>query len=428
MKFKNFLIVFLLVIISSVLIFFKFNSIPKYLAYDEVEFAKLALSLDNKPYIPYSNLATGHSTLYFYIILFFIKVFGITTFALRLPAAIFGILNSVIFYLILKLIFQKDKILDTKYLILNTLILLTSRWFLNFSRFAFETTFLLFLELMSIYYVLLYIRLRGAAKVHSWSVLAFSGLFAGLAFNSYTPGRIFFVLPLFFLFKSVVPLIRNSKIKLIKILLCFLVPFIVSITPLAISFITNEDARIDQLFFWRNHEMTIGQKVAGTFQNVSTISQMFFIKGDMNGKHNYPGKPAINPILGILFIIGLVIAIKKYKNIYNQMFLIYFFISAFPSLAIYPWENPSMLRTFTVLPSIFYFIILSMHNTFTIGKMVVKKELYFFGIILIIFIISSTYELRTYFKYQSAVFTQAFEIRLPLGKAIHMQNIYEKNK
>ena len=174
--------------------------------------------------------------------------------------------------------------------------------------------------------------------------------------------------------------------------------------------------------------MTIGQKVAGTFQNVSTISQMFFIKGDMNGKHNYPGKPAINPILGILFIIGLVIAIKKYKNIYNQMFLIYFFISAFPSLAIYPWENPSMLRTFTVLPSIFYFIILSMHNTFTIGKMVVKKELYFFGIILIIFIISSTYELRTYFKYQSAVFTQAFEIRLPLGKAIHMQNIYEKNK
>ena len=450
MKFKNFLIIFLLVIISATLIFFKFNSIPKYLAYDEVEFTKLALSLDNKPYIPYSNLATGHSTLYFYIILFSLKIFGLTTFALRLPAAIFGTLSLLIFYMIFLLSFRAlARNLATKgstihasldfsvtlflrndnwMAFLFTFIFLSSHWFLNFSRFAFEATFLLFLELVSIYYLLLYIRVKSSTKVHSWSVLAFSGLFAGLAFNSYTPGRIFFVLPLSFLFISVIPLIQNSKIKLMKILLCFLVPFIITVTPLTISFLTNKDTRIDQLFFWRNHEMTISQKISGTLQNVSTISQMFFIKGDMNGKHNYPGKPALNPILGVLFFAGLLITLKDYKNFYNQLFLLYFAISIFPSLAIYPWENPSMLRTFTVLPSAIYFIAVSIYNIFTIGKKLIKKELYLFGIILVVFLLSSAYELRTYFKYQSAVFTQAFEIRLPLEKAIHIKNLYEKNK
>src|SRR3989338_6060412 len=159
--------IIILALISAFLIFYRFADIPKYLAFDEVEFTKLALSLDNKPYIPYSQLATGHSTLYFYILLCSLKTFGINTFALRFPAAIFGILSVIIFYLIMQNIYQKNKILNTKYLILNTLILLSSRWFLNFSRFSFEATFLLFLELVSIYFLI------------SKKSLFISGLFAG---------------------------------------------------------------------------------------------------------------------------------------------------------------------------------------------------------------------------------------------------------
>ena len=150
---KKFLPIIILTIITSFLIFYRLTEIPKNLSFDEVEFTKLALSLDNKPYIAYSQLATGHSTLYFYILLASLKTFGINTFALRLPAAIFGILSIIIFYLILEIIFKKDKILNTYYLILTTLIFLTSHWFLNFARFSFEATFLLFLELTSIYFL-----------------------------------------------------------------------------------------------------------------------------------------------------------------------------------------------------------------------------------------------------------------------------------
>jgi len=446
---KKVIPIIILTIISALFIFYRFIDIPKYLAYDEVEFAKLALSLQNKPYTPYSSLATGHSTLYFYIILFSLKTFGINVFALRFPAAIFGILSVIMFYLIMQKVFKQQK-LPTPYPLpptpfLITLILLSSRWFLNFARFSFEATFLLFLELTSIYFLLManaqitnFLRLgippKGEGshwrqKISLSSInLILSGLFAGLAFLSYTPGRIFFLLPLSFLvFKLVNSLTRKQFNNVtMKQFFIFIIPFIIIITPLTISLLTKQDSRIDKLFFWRNHEMTINEKIIGTANNVKTITLMFFVKGDMNGKHNYPGKPALNSILGILFVIGLLISIKNYKDLYNKLFLVYFFISIFPSLAIYPWENPSMLRTFTVIPSVVYFIgnviyhLSSIVQRWSINKTFVSCFLF------LVILFSCFYEFRTYFKYQAPVFEHSFEIRHPLKKAIKMKNIYEK--
>ena len=130
---RSLIIILFLFVVSSFLIFFKFNLIPQNISFDEIEFSRLAISLNNSNYIPYSNLATGHSTLYFYIILLSFKIFGISNFALRFPSALFGILSIIIFYLLLKNIFNEDK--KIFYSILGALILLTSRWFINFVRF-----------------------------------------------------------------------------------------------------------------------------------------------------------------------------------------------------------------------------------------------------------------------------------------------------
>ncbi len=409
MKNKSAFCLFFLFVFSALLIFFKFTAIPKFLAYDEVEFTKLALSLGGKPYTPYSSLATGHSTLYFYILLLSLKMFGINTFALRLPAAVFGVLSVVVFYLVVKTIFRQ------KYLpFILTVLFLTSRWFINFSRFAFEATFLLFLELTSIYFFL---------KAKSNIYLIISGLLAGLAYNSYTPGRIFFILPLsFFVIKLVSSLIHKQfKTETLKRFFIFFIPFLITITPLTLALSNSKETRIDQLFFWRNHEMTIGQKTNGTIQNFVSITSMFFLKGDMNGKHNYPGKPALNPILGFLFVVGFIASLKKWRTKENQLFLIFLFLSLAPSVPIYPWENPSMLRTFTVIPSLVYFIGIAISF---ISKKANSKYLY---LVLLLLALSSFYELRTYFKYQKTVFEQSFEIKYPLEKAVKMANPYEKS-
>ena len=116
---KKFVVPIILLFLSIFIIFVNFPIVPKYLAFDEIEFTKLALSLNNKPYAPYSTLATGHSTLYFYIILLSLKIFGINVFALRLPAAIFGVLSVWFFYLIIKIIYHQSK---HHYSLNNTLI------------------------------------------------------------------------------------------------------------------------------------------------------------------------------------------------------------------------------------------------------------------------------------------------------------------
>ena len=151
----------ILLFVSIFIIFFQFNQIPRKLSWDEVEFTRLALSLDNKPYTTYSQLATGHSTLYFYILLASFKIFGINNFALRFPSALFGIFNVILFYFIASIVFPSisyfrkgifQKKLQSFMPLTASLIFLTMRWYFNFARFSFEATFLVFLELVSIYF------------------------------------------------------------------------------------------------------------------------------------------------------------------------------------------------------------------------------------------------------------------------------------
>lgn len=361
-------------------------------------------------------MATGHSTLYFYILLASLKTFGITKFALRFPAAIFGILSVTVFYLIMVKVFNQlnNSFMKNLFPLLTACLFLTSHWFINFTRFSFEVTFLLFLELTSIYLFIKFDEIKKTKLANFY--LIFSGLFAGLAFLSYIPGRIFFAFPAGLIFLR---LFGQERKQVVKNLLLFLIPFVIVITPLTVYLSTHIDTRIDQEFFMNNHQVTIPVKIAGLWHNISTTALMFNVKGDVNGRQNYPNKPALNPLLGIFFLIGLGFSVWHWKKYENQIFLIYFLLSIFPALMTYPWENPSMLRTFTAIPSVIFFAAMALLE---LSRIISKKfpssqKLIFTGIFLVV-LFSAFYELRTYFKYQSTVFNQAFEIKLPLDKAL----------
>lgn len=422
-RIKRFLFPLLIILLSAIIIFYRFPDLPKYLAFDEVEFAKLALSLNGKLYASYSSLATGHATFYFYVILLAFKLIGISQFALRLPSALSAIFSAVLFYVIIRRLTKHSFVS-----FLSTCVLVTSRWFFGFARFSFEPTFLLFFELTSLYFLLRFTLPAGKqfdkSKQSLWP-LFFSGIFAGLAYNSYTPGRIFFLLPFFslilFLYRK-----KRSRFITLKTCLYFLIPFIILIIPLQTYLLTHQDIRIYQLSFLQNNKLTVPQKITFLADNVSSTISMFVVKGDPNGKHNYPYKPALNPILGLLAIAGLVIVIKNFKKKENILFLGYFILSLFPTILVYPWENPSMLRTYTSLPSIAFFAALP----FTVilnQKKFFKKKIFTFALIILI-IVSSLYELRTYFIYQAKVFQHSFEVKQDLITAIHCPNVLKCNK
>jgi 4-amino-4-deoxy-L-arabinose transferase-like glycosyltransferase len=395
-------VLFILALVSIAVIFFRFNVIPKNLTFDEVEFAKLALSLDGKSYAPYSELATGHSTLYFYFLLMSFKLFGVGNFALRFPSALFGVAGSLMFYLLMERVFKKNHLLA----FLLSILFIITRWYFNFARFSFEATFLIFLELTSLFFLL--------DQQKSRLSLILSGVFAGLAFNSYTPGRFFFAVPLLYIGSMY---LKNKK-DLIRKILVFIVPFLIVITPLTFYLAANQDNRVDKLFFWKNHEMTLGEKVTGTMKNIGTVSSMFVFKGDMSGKHNYPGKPALNPFVGLFFIAGLIIALRNFKDLNHRLFLAYFFLSLLPSFMIYPWENPNMLRTITAIPSVIFFMGVAIS-----AILEKKKHLpYIMVVVALLTVGSAIYELRTYFVYQAKVFPSAFETKPSLEESLKHTN------
>ena len=392
---KNIFYLTLLFLITSFVIFFQFNLIPKNLADDEIDFAKLAQSLDNKEYLPYSTLATGHSTLYFYIILFSFKLFGYSNFALRFPSAVFGILSVLIFYFLIKeFVFEKKYIIFFSFL--SSFILATSRWFMNFARFSFEATFLVFLELSSLYFIIKF--LKNKKNLY----LLASGIFAGFSFLSYTTGRIFFLIPLLILF--------FNKISWKKYIV-FFISFIIIALPLISHFLFNPDLRISEVSIM-SQKVPFSSKLISIADNLKKNLLMFNFTGDMNGRHNFPGKPALNPILGILFILGLIISIKDIRRPQNQLMILYFVISIIPTVFTKSTDNPNMLRTFTVLPSVSYFVILSI--IFLTKLNINIKRIYFMWFLSFVILLSSVFEIRTYFMYQSRVFKNSFGIKCNL--------------
>lgn len=388
---RKYLNYFILLTFSVLVIFFNFPNYPKNIAHDETEIVRAALSLVNKPYQVFTPIADGHTTLYLYTLLFSFKVFGFNNFAMRFPVAILSVFNVILFYLILEKFLK-----DSKKSLIGALLMLTSHWFINFARFSFEIPFLLFFELLSLFLIITYLDLKN--KKIANLILFLSSLFSAFAFNSYQPGRIFFIIPIFWFFLN----------KRFKDILKFLTIFIIFISPLFLYLLTHtqDDIRIKQQLYFADTKLSIVEKLDYFNQNILNNFYLLTIRGDGNGRHNYPNKPAVNPIIAFLFFSGIINSLIQIKRKENLLFLIFLLVAFFPTTLTLPSENPNMLRTYTALPSIFYFVVLGL-NWFLNLKGISKSLL--LGIATFIIGVSIFKELNTYYVDQSEVFKESFE-------------------
>lgn len=332
-------------------------------------------------------------------------LFDVNSFALRLPAAIFGVLCPIILYYIClefksSLIYQKSAILAQLFAFIVSLLLITQSWYFNFTRFAFEATFMLSLELLSVYFLVRFLN-----KPDYQNALG-SALFAGFAYNSYIPGRLFFVLPLVFM------IMQANRSKTGNYLLVFIITLITITSPLNFYLLNHGDSRISSQSYMSNAELSVTKKAEFFASNVISSQTMLFYpgKGDNHGTHNYPYKNALNPIMNILFFGGLIIAfVKLRKNIFVQLFFVYYLISVMPTLFTYPWENPNMLRMYSALIPIVFFSGLSVMWIHNYVRQKINTQ---FAIVLVFFLIgmSTAYEFRSYYIFHAQVFNQAFEM------------------
>lgn len=91
--------------------------------------------------------------LYAYLIIPFINIFGLNTFTVRLPGAIFGIIAVIATYFLVKELFDKQKYKEHVSL-LSAFLLTISPWHLQFSRIAFEAQVGMSMNILSILFFL----------------------------------------------------------------------------------------------------------------------------------------------------------------------------------------------------------------------------------------------------------------------------------
>jgi hypothetical protein len=87
---------------------------------------------------------------------------------------------------------------------------------------------------------------------------------------------------------------------------------------------------------------------------------MFNYQGDQNARHNLPGAPMLDPLSGVLFLLGLGLALRRWRDARNVVMLALFAGMLLAGILSTDWEAPQALRSIGVLPSVIYFMTLAL--------------------------------------------------------------------
>ena len=362
---KNYKFLFFLILIIA-LFFRLYNlaSIPPGLYPDEAmngNNAREALETKNfKIFYPENN---GREGLFINIQALFLSLISKNEpWVLRLPSAIFGFLTVLgLYFLILELFlkvknykFENDDLNENdfakKIALFGMFILATSFWHINFSRIGFRAIMAPFLSVWAFYFLLK--ALNQNKKIYLYSVLG--GIFFGLGFYTYIAYRIMplLLVPLFyFYFKNYKQ--NNSLKNFYKIWICFLLLTFFVALPIGIYFLKNTAD-----FFGRTTQISIfnsGHLLRDlTFNIVKTLGMFNFV-GDFNWRHNFSGKPELDPIIGVLFLFGIYVSIKLRKNenfkLINSFVWTWFLLAMLPVI-ISNEGLPHALRAILMLPPV----------------------------------------------------------------------------
>lgn len=172
------LILVAIIVLAFVLRFYRLNSYP-------------ALNADEASigYDAYSLIQTGHDQhgnswpvdfqsfndykpgLYVYIVLPFVKILGLSEWAVRIPNALIGVASVYLIYLLIKELFGKEKEVLA---LLGALFLAISPWHIHFSRGGWEANTATFFLMVGVLFFVKYFNLEKKRRFYLvYSILAF---------------------------------------------------------------------------------------------------------------------------------------------------------------------------------------------------------------------------------------------------------------
>lgn len=269
---KNFILIF--IIFSAFLLrFWHLSSTPASLSHDEVAIGYNAWSILQTGKDEYGNSypVLFHSfddyklPGYIYSTAISEKIFGLNEFAVRFPSALLGTLTVVIFYFLLRELFNSQ---NSKYLLeipaIAAAMLAINPWHINFSRAAFEANGSLFFIVLGTFFLF-----KGLKK--PWFFILSSISFTISIYFYYT-ARI--LIPFILIVFMISYRLEISKIK--KYLALSMILGIFLLSPLLSQIFTSGLSRVNQVSIFEDKSLTNPYSQAILRNNNSLFSKIFY--------------------------------------------------------------------------------------------------------------------------------------------------------
>ena len=378
--------------------------------------------------------------LYAYLTIPSILIFGLNTFAVRLPSALFGIISVIAVFFLIREIFEKYKYRD--YLsLLSSFLLAISPWSTQFSRVGFESNVGTCLNILMVLFLI-----KGFKKPWMFSLSAF---FAGLSIYAYQSEKVF--TPLLALAVVIIFWKKLFAINKKYILAAFILGIIV-VAPMALYILGNRAALLrvtgtsvfssqtellktnikkleqDKLnndkigSLLDNRRLVYGKTIISGYASHFDLNWLF-ITGDISRHHA--------PSMGLLYLFEFpFILLGIYFLIFDSSgngfdkktkFLIFSWFLIAPIPASITTGIPHAVRTLNFLPTWQIFAALGILSTFIFVKKFKNIKWIFYFVFGLVFILNVSYYLNQYFVQQNYYNSQDWQYG-------YKQAVYEVDK
>ncbi len=185
-KFLTLVILLVIMLLATVTRMYKLGETPIALSWDEAAVGYNGWAVANygvdewgKSFpLVFKSFGDDKHPVHIYFTAASVKAFGLSEFSIRLPSAIFGILNVLIFFFLIKTLFKSNLAG-----LIGALLMAVSPYAFHYSRFNHELNFVLFFFMLGLH--LFYKVIEGQKRWLPFSVLSF-----GLSFITYHNAKI----------------------------------------------------------------------------------------------------------------------------------------------------------------------------------------------------------------------------------------------
>jgi 4-amino-4-deoxy-L-arabinose transferase-like glycosyltransferase len=319
--------------------------------------------LDENNYAVYYPAAYGHEAGFHYLQAATVGLIGDNALALRLPAALSGIVLVAVSYALTRRLFGKDAALFSAGL------LAVLFWPVLYSRLGLRAITLPVMSGLSAYFwwqawrwetgdwrLETEWRFFTPSPLHPFTL---SALFAGLSLYTYMAAR---AVPIFYgLYIGYLALFHwpDLKKRWRGVLLFGVVMTAVSL-PLVLYLQTHPAAEFRISEIDAPLQALKSGNLRPALTNSLKILGMFGWRGDPLWRQNVAGMPVFEPIMAVLFYLGLGLSVWRWRDGRYAFLLLWLLASAAPSIVTV--DAPSSIRIINLLPVLPLFPIVVIHN------------------------------------------------------------------